>query len=109
VCLALHDWADIAVLLTAAVGFYGYVKYRYDLHRKVERLEEYLRTVKPPDQAEGKKGQHSIYHLISKVELTQDEIIQACFRSKHIACKTRAGAEGSDLATDLLFEYVDRK
>jgi len=109
VCLTLHDWADFAVIGTAAVGMYAYWKYQYDLRQKVKRLEEYLRTVKVEDQREGKKGQHSIYHLISKVELTQDEVIQASFRSKHIACKARTGAEDSDLATDLLFEYVDKK
>jgi len=91
-CLTLHDWADIAVIGTATVGIYGYCKYRCDLSHKMKRLEEYLHKAKTEDLANGKHGQHSIYHLVSRVGLTEDEVIQASFRSKHIVCKTRSGA-----------------
>lgn len=105
----LHDWADVTVIATTLFGVGAYVWHKCTVRKKKTKLEEYLKQVKTKDQAKGKKGQHSIYHLVSHTELTQDEIIQACFDSRHIICLTKPGADGSRLARDLLFEYVANK
>ena len=105
----LHDWADVTVILTTLFAVFEYLRHRWKVRQKRGGLEDYLRKAKTIDQAAGKKGQRSIYHLVSRVGLTQDEIIQASFESRHVACKTKAGSDGSHLAKDLLFEYVERK
>ncbi len=105
----LHDWADVTVILTALYAVFEYLRHSRKMRQKRKKLENYLQAKKAEDTLSGKKGQHSIYHLVRWVELTQDEIIQACFESKHVACRTRPGADGSHLAKDLLFEYVEDK
>jgi hypothetical protein len=108
-CMNLHDWADATVIATTLFAVLAYLRHRWKMHRKRVKLETYLRKVKEKDKAVGKKGQHSIYHLVSKLELTQDEIIEASFDSEHIAIRRKTGADGSHLAKDLLFEYVEKK
>jgi hypothetical protein len=90
-CLDLHDWADVVVILTAIVGLFGYFKYQNDLWLKSRKLEKYLRKVKAVDEKKGEKGQRSILHLVRHVHLTQDEIIQVSFRSKHIVITNKTG------------------
>jgi hypothetical protein len=105
----LHGIADATVIATALYAVFEYLRHRRRVRRKRQKLENYLRDAKAKDQLAGNKGQHSIYHLVRHCELTQDEIIQACFESEHVACRTKPGADGSHLARDLLFEYVETK
>jgi hypothetical protein len=107
----LHNWADLASVLTffitfigAAVGVFGYIKYQCDVSQKGKRLEEFLRSekMKAVDQ-----GQRSVIRIIKEVGLTEDEIIQASFRNPRI--RRRVVSDERGLAQELLFEYVDEK
>jgi hypothetical protein len=84
----LHNWADLASVLTfvitfigAGVGVYGYVKYRCEIRQKANRLEEFLRAEKMKGVDE---GQRSVIRIIKDVGLTEDEIIQVSFRNPRI-------------------------
>ena len=67
------------------------------------RLEAYLKAER--DAGED-KGQRSILHLVAKVGLTEDEILQASFRSKHIRRVVTSGTLDG-MAKDILLEYRD--
>ena len=103
----LHAGADICAILTFVLGAFGYLKYQWGLWRKSKRLETYLRDTKIEDLKAGKRGQHTFFNIISKVGLTQDEIIQISFRNKRIARRVHVDSGGK--ADELLFEYVGDK
>ncbi len=100
----LHYWADLTAILTFVVGVYGYLKYRYGLHEKFKKLEEYLRSEKLKGE---NKGQRSPLRIVSDVGLTEDEAIQASFRNPRIGRRVVPNARG--LADDILFEYLRDK
>ncbi len=103
----LHNWADLASILTfvitfigAVIGICGYAKYLWGLHQKSKQLEEFLRREKLKGED---KGQRSVIRIIKDVGLTQDEIIQASFRNPRIVRRVAQDERG--LANQLLFEY----
>ena len=102
----LQYWANWAAIATFAVACSGVLIYFWQLHKDRSKriaLENYLRTQK----GEGKdKGQRSILRIMRDIGLTQDEIIQGSFQSKHIIRRV-VGDKGTGLATDLLFEYSE--
>lgn len=105
----LHSWADwasiatfVVTFISAMVGICAYIKYRQDLHRKSQRLEQYLRDQKVKG---GDRGQRSVIQIVRDVGLTEDEIIQASFRNPRVARRVKLDEDG--LAKQLLFEYVD--
>jgi hypothetical protein len=65
-------WAAIGTAVVAIIAYAGYL---FDRFRKMKKLEDYLR-------AETKS--HSVTHLTAQLGMTEDEIFQASFRSKHI-------------------------
>lgn len=107
----LRFWADVSsvgafivAFIGAGVGIWGYGRYRCAWRRKRRALESYLRRQKqeaPP----GKKGQHTINHLIRHVGLTEDEILQISFESDAIDRKVE---DKDGKAGDLYFEYVGK-
>jgi hypothetical protein len=107
----LHDWADLAVILTlgitlvgAVVGIVGYVKYRCELRSRSERLEDFLRREK---MKRADDGQRSVIRIIKDVGLTEDEIIQASFRNPRIGRRVLTDPQ-TNLAKELLFEYQEK-
>jgi len=108
----LRFWADISsvsafvvAFIGAAVGIWGYARYRCTWRKKRKALEAYLKRQKqnaPP----GKKGQHTINHLIRYVGLTEDEILQISFESDAIDRRVDADKDGK--ASELYFEYVGK-
>jgi len=101
------DWlglvANFAAIVTAFVALAGSGWYLVERGNKKRRLEAYLKA----ERDAGKdKGQRSILHLIARVGLTEQEILQASFRSKHIGrVLTTNKADG--IAKDILLEYRD--
>ena len=106
-CLA--DWSSIltfaVALIGGTIGVYGYIRSQVIFHRKSKRLENFLREEKGLGVD---KGQRSINRIIKSVGLTEDEIIQISFVNPNILRRVTAD-KITNLAEDLLFEYVDSK
>ena len=93
--------ANIAAIFTALIAAYGYGSYRIDRYLKDSRLVEYLKSEK---NVKEDKGQRSLLHLMANVGMTEAEILQASFRSKHIKRKL-AKDNKSGRAEAILLEW----
>ncbi|MHA7776114.1 hypothetical protein [Roseibium sp. M-1] len=92
-----------AAIITAIVAFFGYGAYRCDIVKKRLCLEKYLKS----EQLKGSdKGQRSILHIVARIGMTETEILQASFRSKHILRKI-ASNDGTGRAEAILIEWVE--
>ena len=95
--------ANIAAIVTAVVAFAGSAWYVVERCAKRLRLESYLKA----ERDAGKyKGQRSMLHLVARVGLTEQEVLQASFRSRHIA-RVLTTNKLDGMAKDILFEYRD--
>lgn len=95
--------ANIAAIITAVIAVFGYGAYRWDRWKKCDRLENYLKV----EKTKGKnRGQRSLLHLMANVGMTEAELIQASFRSKHIVRKIAKDHE-TGRADALLLEWKD--
>jgi hypothetical protein len=100
----LEPGANIAAIATAVVAVGAYAYYRCGQRRKRLTLEQYLKGEQ--EASPTAKRQHTILHLIANLGMTEDELIHASFRSKHIARVTRTNRT-TGLAETLLLEYRD--
>lgn len=97
----LNQWADWAAILTAAVSTVAFLGYLRAIRQRQQRLEQYLRhemELNPEHKA------HSLVHLMGQLRMTEAEILQASFRSKHIIQRVRKD-QNTGLADRLMFEY----
>ncbi len=97
--------ANIAAILTASIAVFGYCAYRWDQCNKRKRLEKYLKSQKVIAKGNN-RGQRSLLHLMANVGMTEAELIQASFRSKHIVRKIAKDDE-TGRAGALLLEWKD--
>src|ERR1700692_3152954 len=76
----------------------------WGIHSKRIQLENYLKA----EKAAGRdKGQRTILHLMARLGLTEAEVLQASFGSKHLV--RRLAVDPTTLRADaILLEYVDR-
>lgn len=88
--------------VSAIVGVYAYIRYRWGLCQKSKRLEGYLREEKAKQKD---KGQRSVIQITRDVGLPEDEIIQVSFRNERVARRVTIGEDG--LAEQRLFEYKE--
>lgn len=110
----LHTWADIAAILTFLGALFAYLRYEVSTQCKRHKLEEYLRTEKLRVQHEDRskpvderrEGKFSVMRIMKDVALTEDEIIQASFRSRKISRFVTKDSD-TNIANDLLFQYID--
>ena len=100
---ALDIAANVAAILTALVAAGGYGLYRWDHYKKRQKLEAYLKAEKA---LRADKGQRSILHLMAELGLTEAELLQASFRSRHISRRI-APDPATQRAAALLLEYHD--
>lgn len=99
----LGDYANITAILTAVVAVVAYgafISYRW---RKINRLKKYLKSEKVMGNDH---GQRTLLHLISKVGMTEAELLEASFRSKHIERKVTKNDQ-TDKAESILLEWKD--
>jgi len=101
--MTLETFANLAEVLTAIVAAIAAVYYWCDQREKRVRLEDYLRKEKSENPAQ---KTHTVLHLMANVGLTEDEILKASFRSKHIHRRIHSNRD-TGLADDILFEYGD--
>lgn len=96
--LAAHG----AAILTAVVAVWAWVRYLCDRYKKRLELESHLRM----EKALGKnKGQRTLLHLTAKLGMTEADILDAAFRSKHICRRVTTDEDG--MAKRLMLEYRD--
>jgi hypothetical protein len=100
---SLETLANIAEILTAIVASIAYAAYRIDQHRKMTKLEDYLRREKADNPA---KHIHTVLHLMAMLGLTEDEILRASFRSKHIRRAQHVNKD-TGLTDEILFAFQD--
>lgn len=104
-----NDWlglvANIAAIVTALVAFVGSTWFFVERGSKRRRLEAYLKAERDEGDDDD-KGQRSILHLIARVGLTEQEILQAGFRSKHIG-RVLTTNKSDGMAKDILLVYRD--
>lgn len=102
----LGDIANLFAVTTGLVAVYGYGAYRLGIYRKRKQVEDYLRQRRDDGRESGKQGAHSLLHLVAKLGMTEAELVQASFQSRHIDRLVRKGAE-DNLARDILLVYRD--
>ena len=83
--MTYKDCLDIAAawasILTSAVALIAYAYYRYEKCEKEQRLESYLKA----EKEKGKdKGQRTLTHLAANLGMSETEVLDCAFRSKHI-------------------------
>jgi hypothetical protein len=93
--------ANIAAIFTAIVAVIAWVSYKCSQCEKMRKLEDYLKKEK---EAGNDKAQRSILHLVANVGLTEEEIIKASFKSRHIKRRLTTN-EKTGLADSILLEY----
>lgn len=92
--------AHWAAILTAVVAVWAYGRYVYDRREKRRRLENYLEAEKG---LEIDRGQRTVMHLVARLGMTESEIVDAAFRSRHV--HRVVGVDEHGRADTLLFEY----
>jgi len=95
--------ADLAAIATAVVAVFWFSYSVYDRCRKRRKLEKYLSERLALYESKKEDCRHSVVHLVAKLGLTEDEILQASFRSKHISRYLQSDNDG--IARGILFEY----
>jgi len=80
----LGTFANIATILTATIAGFGYGKYCLDQYCKRVRLENYLKSEM---EKEIDQGHRTLLHLMAKLGMTKDELLQASFNSNHVKRK----------------------
>jgi len=100
-----NEWisviGDFATIATAIIAAFAYFGYRCQQTHKREKLETYLRAEK---EARKDQGERTVLHLVRHLGMTEDEIMQASFRSKLVERRIGKDPE-TDLANTLFFVY----
>lgn len=97
-------WADLASILTAIVAVIWFSYGILDRCRKRRKLEDYLlKKWLDYDRTRDGHYRHTIVHLMTELGLTEDEVLQASFRSGKI--KRIAGENENGLATDIRLQH----
>jgi hypothetical protein len=71
--------ANLASIATAIVAVLAYWRYSMSRRNKQKRLEEHLRA-----ERENGRLAIAIVHLVAELGMTESEILDASFRSRHI-------------------------
>lgn len=95
--------ANVAAILTALIAGVGYGIYRFDQYDKRCSLEKYLKSEKENKEDH---GQRSLLHLMASLGMTEAELLQASFRSKHIDRKIAPNIK-TGRAEALLLEWIE--
>lgn len=92
--------ANIAAVATAFVAVVFFCQFHLTRRSHRRRLETYLKDCK--DDPEG-LHQRTVLALIAELGIPESEIVEASFRSKHIARRVTVDQYGA--ASKLLLEY----
>lgn len=100
----LESIANIASILTAIAAVAAWWCYVRDGYRKRMRLENYLRQDLNENPA---KHSHTTLHLMAELGMTEAEIFQAAFSSRHVVRNIKTD-EATGLAAYILFLYSEK-
>ncbi|PJO48906.1 hypothetical protein [Brucella pituitosa] len=99
----LPDLAAIATIVTLAIAVVGLLWPALARYRIKRKLEKYLRN----EKIGGKDlGRRTMNHLVAKLRLTEEQIINAAGKSKHIHCPIIKDRKTGNAAGNF-FEYKD--
>jgi hypothetical protein len=95
----LEATANVAAVITAIVATVAYCRFLYDRRRKRSRLEAYLKT---------DKHQHgrTLLELATTLGMTEAEIMDAAFRSKHVRRTATTALLGAP--SEMLLDYESK-
>jgi hypothetical protein len=104
----LETLAHVAAILTFLIALFGYAYYLFGFYWKRVKVEGYLKRARDIVSSEknGKKGIHTAFHLMKEVGVTEEEILQASFHSKHIKRYVSVD-EDTGRANGMMFGYQD--
>lgn len=98
--------AVLLICLVTNCTIFGWLLHRWSaLRNHRSALENYLRAERL-NAVNGRTGLHTTVHLVTKLGLTQDEIIQASAASRHIFRMFPIDHDAGQLS-DVLFGYQD--
>jgi uncharacterized protein CbrC (UPF0167 family) len=100
--------SDFAQIITAIMAAATYIYFAWQKAFKKARLVGYLKKQKVADAraGKGKHGRRTILHLMSKLSMTESEILQSAFASNEIESTVKADEETGH-ATAILFSSKD--
>lgn len=94
--------AHWSAVLTSVVALSAYGLYLYERRQKRVRLEKYLKLEKETGAGEGLR---TLVHLSARLGMTETELVDAAFRSKHIIRKVSVDKAGH--ASKMLLGYSE--
>jgi len=95
---------NLSAIITAVVALLAYVSYRCHRWQKRQKLERYLQQEKTGAKNDD-KGQRTLLHLMARLGMTEQDILQASFDSQQIARKL-ASDKDTGHSTAILFEWT---
>jgi hypothetical protein len=100
------DYADkVSSVVTGLIAVYGIWEYQRLKWRSKIALERYLKSEKK-NSKDGKKGQHTVMHLVGRLGMSEAMVLDAAFSNKR-KIKTTVGTNSdAEIAKYLLLEYV---
>lgn len=97
----------IASIATALIATLAYSHFQIQRNRRRTRLEDYLKLEAPGKRSSGDKGRRTVLHLVGALGMTEAEILDAAFNSKHIK-RTLAQDPATGHASAIYLEYSAR-
>lgn len=96
--------SDIATVIMAVVAIGAYGWYQFDIFRKRQELEAFLKSEVKGKRNKDDLGQRTVLFLASQLRMTEAEVLEAGFKSKKIKCVPGFDKE-KHRADAILFEY----
>lgn len=92
--------ADLAAIATAVVAIWAWGWYVWQHRKRRDALEHYLRGLK-----EGREyGRRTVLHLMANLGMTEAQVLEAAFSSKHV--RAIPGSDDRGRADAIFFEYT---
>lgn len=95
--------SQFAAIATAVGAVLAYVIYLYNFRQKRIRLEKYLRGAITKIGGETKISQRSVLQAMAKLGMSERDVMEAAFRSRHIRIGTTANMMGNPSTMTLEF------
>lgn len=95
--------ANIIVVAGAIYALCEWLRFKCRREREKKSLVRYLEARAKEAISEGKKGEHSLTHLVAKLKIPADRILNLAFDDDNIEVKVKKDETG--LADKLLLTY----
>lgn len=105
--LVLDTLDHIASIATAIIAALAYFQFQMQRCQRRTKLVDYLKSKSPGSRSTGDKGRHTVLHLMGALGMTEAEILDAAFNSKHIK-RTVAQDPETGRASAIYLQYSSR-